>query len=198
MKNPICVRDLQGTHLINNLAPSSSLRNSLSHLGYCSFFFSSSRLSGVDGPGWPLEGISQCNFLFLSVCKCTPISHDDLFHLEYSLIRSLFQRDCEESAVLGSKLELIFPSSSSSSSSSTVWMRIAGPSSRPLTRQARCRASRRFPPTLWLILVTILSQRSLLASPKWSNLNKTVIQFRFIGSGIGKAFNLHFRMVWIE
>lgn len=38
MKKPIWVPDLQGTYLINNLAPSSSPGDSLSHLGYCSFF----------------------------------------------------------------------------------------------------------------------------------------------------------------
>lgn len=173
MKKPICVRDLQGTHLINNLAPSSS--PTVCHiLAIAVFPRHISQVWTVQNDLWRESvGVTSCfsqhantlpsHNVTMMVCSTVNKNKSDLS----------FSAPVKILLCLGSKQKLSFPSSSSS----LVWMRAAGQSSRPLTRRARCRASRRFLPHFsWL--VTILSQRSLLASPKCSNLNKTVIQFR--------------------
>lgn len=78
MANPICVDDLQGTHLINNLVPFSSQNTSLSHLSYAIFvLLHFSYVQNGVSPDWPLEQWNQG-------CNCFP-----MFRTAREYIRSL-------------------------------------------------------------------------------------------------------------
>lgn len=176
MKNPICARDLRVTHLINNLAPSSSPRDSLSHLCFCWFSKSLRCVRLRTASGWNQSvllpvSLSMQIHSYLRIrpwCLALPwIKPDQVFLTapEKNLL------------CLGSKLELtaVLPAS-------LIWMRIAGQSGRPLTEHA---AGRAFAFSHILADISSNPLPVLLASPKWSNWNETVIQFRVVLEGEG-------------
>lgn len=178
-----CVHDLQGTHLINNLALSFSPRNSLSHLSYCSF--TPSRLTcGQSRLTW-------CNFLFLSAWKYTP-SHD----VPMMLCSTVNKTWSDFSARLWRICFVWDPNWSLSflpvPRLQYEWGVLVKAAAHSCGEHAAGRAV-----AVSHILADISDNPlpEIVAFPKWSNLNKTVIQFRFRKR---KRFQSAFRMMWIE
>lgn len=139
IKNPICARDLQGTHLINNLVPSSSLRDSLSHLCRYSFFLVCQVSPNEDDVWRESASVTSCFSQHANT-----LTSDDPTMGPCSTVNKTWSSVCKEPALFAD------PNRSSSLSFQLLVFNMNEDcwSKQPPTRRTRCRASLCFLPHL--------------------------------------------------